>query len=55
MKIESSEFEHGRVYFKQFGAERVNTNRRFQTPMQQTNIVNIMAKGETVHHEQFLL
>ena len=23
MKIESSEFEHGRVYFKQFGAERV--------------------------------
>ena len=24
MKIESTEFEHGRVYFKQFGAERVN-------------------------------
>ena len=24
MKIESSEFEHGRVYFKQFDAERVN-------------------------------
>ena len=24
MKIESSEFEHGRVYFKQFGAGRVN-------------------------------
>ena len=24
MKIESPEFEHGRVYFKQFGAERVN-------------------------------
>ena len=23
MKIVSSEFEHGRVYFKQFGAERV--------------------------------
>ena len=23
MKIETSEFEHGRVYFKQFGAERV--------------------------------
>ena len=23
MNIESSEFEHGRVYFKQFGAERV--------------------------------
>ena len=23
MKIESSEFEHERVYFKQFGAERV--------------------------------
>ena len=23
MKIESSEFEHGIVYFKQFGAERV--------------------------------
>ena len=23
MKKESSEFEHGRVYFKQFGAERV--------------------------------
>ena len=24
MKIESPEFEHGRVYFKPFGAERVN-------------------------------
>ena len=23
MKIESSEFEHGRVYFKQFDAKRV--------------------------------
>ena len=26
MNIESSEFEHGRVYFKQFGAERVKLN-----------------------------
>ena len=26
MKIESSKFEHGRVYFQQFGAERVNIN-----------------------------
>ena len=24
--IESPDFEHGRVYFKQFGAERVNNN-----------------------------
>ena len=29
MKIESSEFEHGRVYFKQFGAERVKTDLYF--------------------------
>ena len=29
MKIESSEFEHGRVYFKQFGAERVKYLRAY--------------------------
>ena len=26
MKIESAEFEHGRVFFKQFDAERVKEN-----------------------------
>ena len=31
MKIESSEFEHERVYFKQFGAERVKRKIRAYT------------------------
>ena len=31
MKIESSEFEHGRVYFKQFGAERVKRAEKIAT------------------------
>ena len=30
MKIESSEFEHGRVFFKQFGAARVNKPSHFE-------------------------
>ena len=31
MKIESSEFEHGRVYLKQFDAEGVNNTYKIAT------------------------
>ena len=48
MKKESSEFEYGRVYFKQFGAERV---KRERLP-QQSRITLLRRLGNSAHSIQ---
>ena len=53
--MDTLDLEHVRIYFKQFGAERVNTFTRILTHPQQTTVENTVAKGKVAHSEQFIV